>query len=165
MSQNFGMKVSNYSKDELIDIAFDELLVRCNNLSRALVASGVSSKVLNSEDLIELLFNAYNRDATEYMSIENYLESDYDALYSTAKDVLDKRKEKIEEEISLEAIDLATRSMITATRKKKEELQKMEAKKPREVKKVAKKYIKEYENVIDKDIYDEAIKQIDETEE
>lgn len=163
-TSEIGPKISNYSKDEIQDIVFEELFTRCSNLSSALLSSGVSSRVLDSEELIELLFNGYNRDALEFMSVENHLEAEYDALYSTAKEVLEKRKEKLEEEISLDAIDLATSSIVQATKKRRAELRAMEKNKNKKVKEEAKKYVEKYKDRLDQVIYETALKNVDEVE-
>ena len=156
-----GPKASNYSKDEIQDMVFEELFTRCSNLSSALLSSGVSSRVMNSEELIELLFNGYNRDASEFMTIENHIEAEYDALYSTAKEVLEKRKEKLEEEISLEAINLATSSIIQASKKRRAELEAEKKKKSTKVKKAAKEYIESYRDKLDQVIYETALKDVE----
>lgn len=159
-----GPKISNYSKDEIQDMVFEELFTRCSNLSSALMSSGVSSRVLNSEELIELLFNGYNRDAAEFMSIENHLDAEYDALYTTAKEVLEKRKEKLEEEISLDAINLATSSIVQASKKRRAELEMAKKNKEVKVKKAAKEYIEGYRDKLDQVIYETALKGVDEKE-
>ena len=159
-----GPKIANYSKEEIQDMVFDELYTRCSNLSSALMSSGVSSRVLNSEELIELLFNAYNRDATEFMTIENHLDAEYDALYTTAKEVLEKRKEKLEKEISLDAVDLATSSIVKASKKRRAELEAEKANKQTKVKEAAKEYIEGYRDKLDQVIYESALKGVDETE-
>lgn len=160
----FGPKISNYSPDEIQDMIFDELFTRCSNLSSALQSSGVTSRVLNSEELMEVLFNAYNRDATEYMRIDNYLDAEYDSLYSTAKEVLEKRKEKLEEEISLDAINLATSSIVQATKKRRAELEKIEKEKKKKIKIAAKKYVEEYRDKLDQAIYETALQNVDEAD-
>jgi len=42
------------------------------------------------------------------------LDAQYDKLYSTGKDVLEKRQEKLYKEINLAAIDLTTDSILKA---------------------------------------------------
>lgn len=159
-----GSKISNYSKDEIQDLVFEELYTRCSNISNALMSSGVVSRVLNSEELIELLLNGYNRDASEFMSIESHLEAEYDALYSTAKEVLEKRKEKLEEEISLDAIDLATSSIVQASKKRRAELEGIRKNKKKKVKEVAKQYVESYKDKLDQIIYETALKNVNEAE-
>ena len=145
-------------------MVFEELFTRCSNLSSALLSSGVTSKVLNSEELIELLFNAYNRDASEFMSVQNHIEAEYDSLYTTAKEVLEKRKEKLEEEISLDAINLATSSIVQASKARRAELEKEKRNKNQKVKKAAKKYVEDYKDKLDQVIYETALKNVDEAE-
>ncbi len=159
-----GTKVSQYSKDEIQDMVFEELFTRCSNLSSALLSSGVTSRVLNSEELIELLFNGYNRDAAEFMSIENYLDAEYDALYTTAKEVLEKRKEKLEEEISLDAINLATSAIVKASKQRRAELEAAKKKKNTKVKQAAKEYIESYRDKLDQVIYEAALRGVDDEE-
>lgn len=159
-----GQKINNYSKDEIQDLVFDELFTRCSNLSSALMSAGVTSRVLNSEELIELLFNGYNRDATEFMSIENHLDAEYDALYTTAKEVLEKRKEKLEEEISLDAINLATSSIVQASKKRRAELEAEKSKKNVKIKEEAKKYVEDYRDKLDQAIYETALKNVNEAD-
>ncbi len=163
-TSEIGPKINNYSKEEVQDMVFEELFTRCSNLSSALLSSGVTSKVLNSEELIELLFNAYNRDASEFMSVQNHIEAEYDSLYTTAKEVLEKRKEKLEEEISLDAINLATSSIVQASKARRAELEKEKRNKNQKVKKAAKKYVEDYKDKLDQVIYETALKNVDEAE-
>ena len=53
---------------------------------------------MSSNELVELLYNAYNRDDSELLQLSKALDAQYDALYNTAKDVLQKKQEKLEEE-------------------------------------------------------------------
>lgn len=163
-TSEMGPKINNYSKDEIQDMVFEELFTRCSTLSSALMSSGVTSRVLNSEELIELLFNAYNRDATEFISIENQIESEYDALYSTAKEVIEKRKEKLQEEISLDAINLATSAIVKASKKRKAEIEAIEKTRSKKVKEEAKKYVESYRDRLDQKIFETAMENLDKIE-
>lgn len=163
-TSEMGPKINNYSKDEIQDMVFEELFTRCSTLSNALMSSGVTSRVLNSEDLIELLFNAYNRDATEFISIENHIESEYDALYSTAKEVIEKRKEKLQEEISLDAINLATSAIVKASKKRKAEIEAIEKTRSKRVKEEAKKYVESYRDRLDQKIFETAMENLEKVE-
>ncbi len=51
--------------------------------------------MLNSNDLVDLLYVAYNRDDAEVYGVDKAIESGYDELYSTAPDVVDKKDESI----------------------------------------------------------------------
>ena len=113
-TSEFGGEIANYSKEEINNIAFSELYTRAQTLIRGLAASGVSGRVINSEELAELLYIAYNRDDSDLISIRKSVEEQYDSLYNTAKDVLDKQKEMIEQKIDKEAMDLTSQSIAKA---------------------------------------------------
>ena len=66
-------------------LAFSELYTRAQTLIRALASAEVTGKVLSSEELMELLYVAYNREQSEIYTLRNALNSEYDKLYSTAR--------------------------------------------------------------------------------
>ena len=67
-TSEFG-DTSTYSKEEINDIAFSELYTRAQTLIRALTSAEVTGTVLNSEELMELLYVAYNRDESEIYTL------------------------------------------------------------------------------------------------
>ena len=69
-TSEFGGDITNYSKEEIDNIAFSELYTRSQTVARGLAAAGVSGRVINSEELAELLYIAYNRDDSELISIK-----------------------------------------------------------------------------------------------
>ena len=85
-----GGNLDNYTKDELDNMCFSELYTRCQNVSSSLASSQVTSRILDSEELAELLYIAYNRDESEIYQLAKALDAQYDALYSKIKDVLQK---------------------------------------------------------------------------
>ena len=103
-AEELGQRAENYTQEEKESIIFSELFTRCNNISNALRGSSISSRVLNSEELVELLFNAFNRDELENINLKNYLENEADKLYTTSQDVLNKRKRMLQEEINIQGI-------------------------------------------------------------
>ena len=88
--------ISNYSKDEIINMVFTELYTRAETLIRSLGSAQVSGRILDSEELTELLYIAYNRDEEQIYQLDRALDAQYDALYSTSKDVLQKQRERID---------------------------------------------------------------------
>ena len=151
--------LGNYSKEEIDDLCFQELFTRSQSVMRSLAASEVTGKILNSEELAELLYIAYNRDDSELLQLSKALDAEYDSLYNTAKDVLQKKQEKLEEEINLEAVDLATESIIAADKKREKELEDKE-KKREKVKEKSLQLIEEYKSQMDDDLYNRAKKEI-----
>ena len=117
---------NSFDKDEVENIAFSELYTKSQSIIRALSACGVSGKILNSNELVELLYTAYNRDEAEEFSLNRILKMGYDELYSTAPDVLDKKTEELDKEIEEKAMKLAQDTVYEV---KSEKQKKYEAKK------------------------------------
>ena len=97
------------SKEEIRNTAFSELYTRAQSIARVLSGSSISSKVLDSYELIDLLYAAYNRDESEVYGIDRALQAGYDELYSTAPDILDKKMQALNSQIEEKAIELATK--------------------------------------------------------
>lgn len=150
---------STYGPDELDSMCFSELYTRSQSLIRTLLSSEVYGRILSSEELAELLYVAYNRSESEALQLSKVLEGEYDSLYSTGKDVLQKKQEQLNEQIEIEAIDLATESILAADRQKQEE----EAEKKAKVEERAMELINVYKEQMDPEIYDGAIKQVKKT--
>ena len=156
-----GGSVDNYSKEELNGICFSELYTRAQNVISALGTSQVNCKILNSEELSELLFIAYNRDEAELFQISKMLDAQYDSLYSTGKDVLQKRQEKLDQEINIAAIDLTTDSILKADKRKKAEEEAIEKDKVQRIKEQALGLLGQYEEQLDPKVYEYATEEIE----
>lgn len=146
---------SNYSNDEIDDIAFSELYTRAQTLIRALASAEVTGKVLSSEELMELLYVAYNREQSEIYTLRNALNSEYDKLYSTARDVMEEKKTRINRQIEADAAKLASKSIIDAD---KEEMQKR--RKEEQIKQKALEMVEEYKGDMSKPLYEAAKQKI-----
>ena len=83
---------SKFNDSELHDICFRELYTRAQTLISSLATCSVTGKVLNSNELAELLYISYNRDDEKLMDIRSALDSGFYRLYSTSKDVFEKKK-------------------------------------------------------------------------
>lgn len=154
-TSEFGGEIANYSKEEIDNIAFSELYTRAQTLIRGLAASGVSGRVINSEELAELLYIAYNRDDSNLISIRKSVEEQYDSLYNTAKDVLDKQKEMIEQKIDKEAIDLTSQSITRA-----DKILKLREENKEEIRRRAIAYVERYRGEMTDELFNETKKQI-----
>ena len=152
----FGGEIANYSKEEVNNIAFSELYTRAQTAIRALASSGVTGRVITSEELAELLYIAYNRDDSELISIKRSIDANYDSLYNTAKDVLEKQKEMIESKIDEEALGLAAKSITRADR-----IRKIREEHKKEIKERALQYVEDYKNEMTEDLYTETKRQIE----
>ena len=163
-AEELGQRGENYTQEERESIIFSELFTRCNNISNALRSSSISSRVLNSEELVELLFNAFNRDELENINLKNYLENEADKLYTTSQDVLNKRKRMLQEEINIQGIELATQSITKADKKRKKEIEELEKNKNEKIKEKAKVTLEQYKSSFEENLYKDAQNIIDETE-
>lgn len=151
-TSEFG-DTSTYSPDEIDDMAFSELYTRAQTLIRALASAEVTGKVLSSEEIMELLYVAYNREQSEIYTLRNALNSEYDRLYSTARDVMEERKKRLAMQVEEDAAKLTSKSIIKAdleNRKRREE----------KVKARAMQMVEEYKNDMSTTLYEETKKQI-----
>ena len=149
-----GIGTDKYSKEELYNMCFSELYTRCQNIASALGTSQISCKILDSEELAELLYIAYNRDESEVLQLSKMVNAQYDSLYSSGKDVLDKKKEKLDREINLEAIDIATASLLKADKLRQIELLDKQLEKNRRVEEKALELLDAYEDQLDERVYE-----------
>ena len=156
-----GGSLDNYSKEEIYNMCFSELYTRCQNISSALASSQVSCQILDSEELAELLYVAYNRDEAEFLQFNKALDAQYDALYSTGKDVLKKKQEKLDQQINIEAIDLATDSILKADKQKQIEDLELEANKNLKIQEKANELLDSYKTQLDPRIYELAKENVD----
>lgn len=92
-----------FTKEEIINIVYTELLTRCQSIISALAACSVDGKVLGSNEVADLLYTAYNRDDKGVMSVREAIESGFYRLYSTSEDAFYKKTELLRKEIDEEA--------------------------------------------------------------
>lgn len=151
--------VSNYSKTEIDNMCFSELYTRSQSVIRSLASCEVTGRILNSEELAELLYIAYNRDDAELLQLSKALDAEYDALYSTAKDVLRKKEEIIEKQLDEEAVELATKSIMTVDEQMEQErLEK--AKREKKVKQKALKLVNQYKDQLEGEVYERVVEEV-----
>ena len=105
---------NNFDENEKRDIAYNELYTRASSLASALNTCSVESKILDSNELGELLYVAYNRDEANIFELKKALDSGFYKLYSTSKDVLQKKQEMYDEIIKEEAMAKAQEAVRNA---------------------------------------------------
>ena len=88
-----------------------ELYTKAQAIIRAISACSVKGKILNSAQLVELLYMAYNREDAEIYNLNRAMRAQYDSLYSTAPDVFAKKIKVLDEEINKKAIDVANETI------------------------------------------------------
>lgn len=105
---------TNFDKQEIKNLAFSELYTKAQSIIRTLGVCGVNGKVLDSNELVDLLYVAYNRDDAEVYGVDKAIESGYNELYSTAPDVMDKKMRALDAKIEQEAFAKANQKVLEA---------------------------------------------------
>ena len=136
-------------------MCFNELYTRAQALISSLATAEVYGRILDSEELAELLYFAYNRDDAEVLNLKRALDAEYDSLYSTAPDIMQKKIAKLEQEIEDEAVTLATESMLEADR-----VRTLERQKKQRIKARALEVVDAYSDEIDKELLEGTKKEI-----
>ena len=152
-----------FQKDELLDMAFSELYTNAQSLLRILSVCGITGKVLDSTELADLLYVAYNRDASEVYGVDKAIKAGYDALYTTAPDVIDKKMEELDKIIKEKALELANSTIeeVTLKSRRKKDLEDRERNIRNIVREMAKSMIEDNEEYIGKEIKEESIREIE----
>ena len=104
----------HYAKEEIANITFSELYTKAQAIINSLSVCGVNSKILDSVELAELLYVAYNRDDSEVFDLRRALNAGFEDMYSMAPDVYDKRIKELDKKIEEEAMKKANNIALEA---------------------------------------------------
>lgn len=156
---------NKFDKEEQRNLAFSELYTRAQSVVRTLGVCGINARVMNSNELVELLYMAYNRDEAEVYGLDKALKAGYDELYSTAPDVVDKQMKLLDKEIEQEALTKAKAKVTEARSEKQKALQEKKNNKRDLIDELAKLIIEENSQILGEDIAQSAIEKIEEKEE
>ncbi len=155
---------NDFDAEEIKNIAFSELYTRAQAIIRTLSAAGVNGRILNSEDLVELLYMAYNRDEAETFGLERALRAEYDQIYATAPDVLDKKMDALNEKIEMLGIEKAQQKIAQVKSEKERALEDKESKLDQLINEIAKIVLEENKDYVGRDVAESAIQKIEEEE-
>lgn len=147
--------------DEIRNLAFSELYTRAQAMSRVLSGCSISCKVLDSYELADLLYTAYNRDESETFGLDKAFQAGYDELYVTAHDVLEKKMEELEKVVEERAYQMAEDAVVKARTDKEQQVQTKEKTLSEQVAEMAKAIIAENEQYIGEDIAESAIEEVE----
>lgn len=152
-----------YGEDEISNIAFSELYTRAQSTISLLSVCGVNGKILDSNELADLLYSAYNRDEAEIYDLNKAINAGYDSLYTTAPDVLEKRMKELDKQIEIEAIQKANQAVLEV--KQEREIEKKVREKEKnyddEIAKMAKIILESNESVLGRQIVRDAKEKIE----
>ena len=147
-------------KTEIEGIAFSELYTRAQSLIRAISVCGVRGKILQSNDLIELLYMAYNRDEAETFGLEKAIKAGFDEIYSTAPNVLKKKMAEIDKMIEDKAIEMANTKVEEAKTELERQVEEKEENIDDLIAEMAKMIIQENEQYLGTELTDKAIEKV-----
>lgn len=151
-----------FDKEEQRNLAFSELYTRAQSVVRTLSVCGINARVMTSNELVELLYVAYNRDEAEVYGLEKALKAGYDELYTTAPDVVEKQMKALDNEIEEEALELAKQKVSEARSDKQRLLAEKRAKKRDLIGELAELIIRENSQIVGQDVALGAIEKLQE---
>ena len=112
--------------EEKRNMIFAELYTRAQSIIRTLFACSMKCRILNSYEIADLLYVAYNRDESEVYGIDRALKAGYNELYSTAQDIVDKKIAALDQKIEQDALKLAVEKVEEVKSEKQKRLAKKE---------------------------------------
>ncbi len=158
---NNEMGEEEFDKKEIKNMAFSELYTRAQSIIRALGSCSVKGKILNSKELVELLYVAYNRDQEEVYGLDQALLAQYDKLYTTGEDVYKKKIRELDRQIEQAAVEKAKENIDIAKNEIEEEIKEKENNMEELINEMAKIILDGNRNYIEEDVVDKAIENIE----
>lgn len=153
--------VGMMSDEEIREMAFSNLYTKAVAMIRVLSGIGIVGKTLNSFELAELLYNAYNRDDSETFGVEKAIEAGYDELYVDTESVIGKKIEALKKEAQLRAKEDAQKVLKQVLDERSDELENIESNIDNIIEELAKQMIMDENDNIPKDVKKEAIEKIE----
>lgn len=155
---------NSFDKDEIKNLAFSELYTKSQSIIRTMAACEVGGRIMTSNDLVELLYTAYNRDEAEVFTVDRALRSGYDELYTTAPDVLDRKMKELNMEIEKQALELVNNKVLQVKSRKQKEIEQRQSRFGELIRQRAEMILKQNAGYLGEDISEEAIDMIKEEE-
>lgn len=117
---------------------------------------------MTSNELVDLLYVAYNRDEAEVFGIDKAIRSGYEELYTTAPDVLDKQMKVLDQEIEKQALDLINEKVVQVRTRKQQEIERKQARFGELIRERAEAILRENAAYLGRDTSNQAIEMIKE---
>ena len=152
--------IDTLNEEEKKSLIFSELYTRAQTLINALYSCEMKSRILDSEELVDLLYVAYNREDSEIFGVDKAIKAGYNELYSTAPDVLDKKMKAIDIQIKENATELAKEAIDDARKEKERKIKKKEENFEELVKQMAEVLIRENQKYVGEEVTEKAIDKI-----
>ena len=152
----------NLDKAEIEGIAFSELYTRSQSLIRSISTCGVRGRILSSNELVELLYMAYNREEAETFGLDKAIRAEFNQLYSTAPDVLKKKMKELDKMIEEKALEKAREKVDQARSELEQQIEEKEENLDDLIADMVKIIITENEQYIGTDVKNKAIEKVEE---
>lgn len=152
-------------KDEIRSLAFSEIYTRAQALISSIAGSGVRGKILKTNEIMDLLYMAYNRDEAEVFGLEKAIKAGYSEINTTAPDVLDKKMREIDKYIKEKAEEKAQDTIEKVMSEKERRLQEKEENMSDLIREMAMAILEENAEYIGNDIAEESIHEIEKEKE
>jgi len=156
-ASEIGVDVDENEKRNMI---FAELYTRAQSLIRVLFACDMKCRILDSNELVELLYEAYNRDDAEIFGVDRALQAGYTELYATAPDVLDKQMRAIDAQIDKKVLNLVKDTIDEVRAEKEKKIKEKQNAMEDIVKAMAEDLLKKEKKYIGEDVAEAAITKI-----
>ncbi len=153
---------NDLDKAEIKSLAFSEMYTRAQSLISSISACGVRGKILRTNELIELLYMAYNRDEAEVFGVKRAIKAGYNEINSTAPDVLDKKMEELDKYIEEKAMEKARNTANEIISEKEQQVANKEENLDDLIMQMAEAILEENEQYIGTEVMKEAIEKIEE---
>lgn len=158
--------VNVVSEEDVRSMAFAELYTRAQAIIRTLAVCDINSKILNSTELINLLYVAYNRDESEVFDMEKIVQAGCEDIYSTAPDVFKKKIKALDNFIAKEAQERAESAFEIAVKSNNQRLAESKEENIEDlIDELAKQILEDNVTYIGQEVAEEAKKIVDETKE
>lgn len=152
-------------KREMRNVAFSELYTRAQSLISSIGVCGVKGRILRTNELIELLYMAYNRDEAETFSFNKALKAGFNELYSTAPDVYEKKMKELDKAIEEKAMIKAREKIQEAKTEIERQIEEKENNMDDFINDIAKLILEDNEEYIGKEVKELAMDKLENTEE
>ena len=96
--------MEKFTKEEYEDMCYRELYTRAQAIMSSLATCSVTSRVLTSNEVAQLIYSSLNKDDEKLMNIKDALEAGLFRLYTSSEDVLKKKREMLDAELQKEGM-------------------------------------------------------------
>lgn len=148
-------------KAEIQSLAFSEIYTRAQSLISSISSCGVRAKILRTNEIIELLYMAYNRDEAEVFGLDKAMQAGYNEINSTAPDVLDKKMRELDKYIEEKALEKARTIANEVVSEKAKKVTEKEENMDNLINQMATAILQENEQYIGEDVVQESIEKIE----